>query len=190
MLHRFVLLPFLALLSACNKPAAEFPAVVRSSVVLMRPGLGAVCGGVAIGERTILTAAHCVDDVHRVAYVDLGSWSKYARRFQWANVIVRDPGTDVALLRPDLPLEEWAIIRPPVDYEELRVVIDFEVKRPELSYVSDLKMGIYKGDSGSGVFGKDGAAVGIVVTCQTTDGNHCDGLRGRYSPVRSEWLTP
>lgn len=137
-----------------------------------------------------MTAAHCVDDVRRVGYIDLSDFSKYARRFQWATVIASDPGTDVALLYTDLPLSEWAMIRPPVDYEELRVVIHFETHRPELSYVSDLKMGIFKGDSGSGVFGKDGAAVGVVVTCQTTDGIHCDGLRGSYSPVRSEWLTP
>jgi hypothetical protein len=187
MLRYFV--PLLALLG-CAKPPAAFPNIVRASVGITRPGMGVICGGTAIDERLIMTANHCVDDVTRAGYVDLSNFSKYARRFQWATVIVRDPAADIAILQTDLPLEEWASLRPPVDYEELRVVINFEVRRPEISYVSDLKMGIFKGNSGSGVFGKDGAVVGVVVQCRIDDNYRCDGIRGSYSPIRAEWLVP
>ena len=188
MLHKFVLLALAILLAACSKPPAEFPAISKTAVILTRGGQ-AICGGVAIDERIIMTAAHCVDDVNRVGYVDLSTYSRHTRQFFWATVLVRDPAADIALLETAVPLEHWAMIRPPVDYEDLRVVIDFEVRAAGASYVTDLQTGIYKGDSGSGVFGKDGAAVGVVITCRTQD-NVCDGLRGSYSPVRAEWLKP
>lgn len=186
MVQRFVLLALL--LVACSKPPADFPGIAKTSVLLTRGGQ-AICGGVAIDERIIMTAAHCVDDVVRVGYVDLSTYSQYTRRFFWATVLVRDEAADIALLETDIPLERWAMIRPPVDYEELRIVIDFEVRAAGASYVTDLQTGIFKGDSGSGVYGKDGACVGVVITCRTHE-NKCDGLRGAYSPVRAEWLKP
>lgn len=189
--HTFVrLVLFVLALAACAPPPTKFPDIVKASVGIVRPGQGIVCGGVAIDERLIMTAAHCVDDVHRAGYVDLSDFSKYARKFQWARVVARDEAVDIAVLETDLPLAVWAPLRPPVDYEELRVVIDFTVRHPDRSYVSDLRMGIFRGDSGSGVFGKDGAVVGVVSACMTDDERHCNGIRGRYSPIRAEWLRP
>lgn len=163
--------------------------VIAASIGLYQAQRGLYCGATAVSDRHIVTARHCVDDVLRVSYMDLKMFTENSNKFRWATVISEDIATDFAVLETDDSLSAWVPFRAPYDGEALTVVRDFIPELAPRSYVSDLKMSIQKGDSGSGVFGQDGALVGVVTRCDVAEGEtHCSGKRGAYSPIRREWL--
>jgi hypothetical protein len=104
------------LLAAACTPAASLPPPTASTVMLMgtRPH-HVKCGGVAIDQHTILTAAHCID-APVTPYVDRDGWA-----WGWpthpATLMHRDQLSDVATLHTPLQLPAWATIAPeaPVD---------------------------------------------------------------------------
>jgi hypothetical protein len=173
-----------------NMPASVPPASVNASVVIMRSSMPDVsdpkaelslkvtprCGGVAIAEHVIVTAAHCVtnnaDGV--VRFVPRDMWFTTTQGFLVATIAELDEVRDIAYLRTSAILAHVPVRAASFLGENVvlvRPVRDFAVTETYTSARSaHFPAEIDHGDSGSGVFGLDGAMLGVIRNCWAKKG--------------------
>lgn len=173
-LVRFLLLAFVCILSpffadGCTPTTSE-PAE-DPVVVILRDGAPA-CSGVAVGPHEVLTAAHCVSDVERVAYVTATEWRYSARGFQLARIDWINLDRDLARLHVEFNFAAPVKLRAPVAGEPVRarsVLFDATSSGnllPGEGFFRDSTITVIPGWSGSPVFGDDGRVVGLVRSCR------------------------
>lgn len=185
------------LVAGCAAVPVEGP--IASSVVLLRGG-ARNCGGVATGPRTIMTAAHCVDDLPRGAnapaeqeIVTAEDWQEHgASVVRRARVLSRDDGRDVAVLQvPDGDeLPAWAEIGAVGQLPRVVLIRAREFYwrwTEEATSVGFVGTTVCAGDSGSGLFDGDGKLVGLQLTrFSVTAGDRCS-QGGMWRALGPSW---
>ena len=127
---------------------------------------GGTCSGTAVGSRTILTAAHCIDGD------TLTSVDGHKTRALW----IAEDGHDHALIGQTVKFPAWIVkLDTPILAEAVHFVGNPADERElyEHGYVSGLsndnghvamlyELPIFFGDSGAGIMNSRGALVGVV----------------------------
>jgi hypothetical protein len=161
--------------SAAENPSSEHSASL--AVVLRTATLTARCSAVAVGETTLLTAAHCLegDGLPALAYVPHGSPTAHVGR-----TIRRDAARDLAWIETSTAMVPVglgaAAVGELVTLERpLRGGAQMGLVRAQVNRQLLLDIPADHGDSGSPVFNGYGELVGLVLTCTrvTPDSTDC-----------------
>lgn len=147
------------------------------------------CLGVAVGERAILTAAHCVTSQDgSVWFVDAPTWQHTAHGHALAHRV--HAFDDLATLQTEEPLGAWVRTAAAQDGPAELVLLrgdEAVYVATEVSGTERISGQLEHGDSGSGVF-QSGALVGVVSTCDSglsaeDGGEMCLPSGGSFQPV-------
>jgi len=171
----FLILLFLVSCSPVKIPSTASLAE-ESSVVLLRRSFDedgfakykVSCGGVAIGQHLIITAAHCVKKLNaEVYYITRENWFSTGSGKDVSYVSSLDKTTDIAYLTTQKTLLHYTNIVKPIEGEFKIVVRRFQVNNDYSNNINRLDLKLSEGDSGSGVFNEDSKLIGIIVNCDT-----------------------
>lgn len=192
-----VLLLLAGALNACGSSPGQTATPTEATVVVMgqrmvdvtnddgtlSPGIEdfPACMGVAIARRAFLTSDHC-DILSPYVYVDEPTWVHTSTGKSYADDIALKGEVRTVAPRTDLP--GWAPRSEAHDGGAEIIVIrgsDFATLQTEVVGTS-LSANVQHGDSGAGVF-QQGALVGLVQACNSSDGKMCDLGGGRFSSV-------
>jgi len=147
------------------------------------------CGGIAVGQYRILTAAHCMWDRghalgEQVYYVDASTWRATTQGHALA--VFQSADGEVAELWPADPLGAWVRTAAAQDgpAELVHLAGPAIVDTPTMLAGNTLSGPVAHGDSGSGLF-QSGALVGIVDTCVEDTGapGVCLSGSGQWVPL-------
>jgi S1-C subfamily serine protease len=179
---------------ACSvTPRAEVPTLDATaegaSVVLVSDSVPR-CGGVAVGPHSVVTTLHCLRGESIVDYVDRAAWAD-GWRTDRAILAMQHPAQDLALLATSEPLDAWAVpgfsdlaagqsvcwshhgARSPYQWD-CGTVTDPESHtqndRDLYLDVTETDLPATDGDSGAGLWDRDGRLVGIETSVRDATG--------------------